>query len=59
MQIPDTYVLTECVFHMNSLFLRQTGLIHEELVIQAVSSVEQQTVVKILDLSPIKEEYSY
>ncbi len=60
-QIPDNYSISECAFHMNSLFLRQTGLIKEEIILLAHSLDSEenaQAVVKVFDLDAIIADFN-
>lgn len=56
LQVPEDCVILESTFHMNSLTIRQTGKLKEELVllVQRGSS----SIIRVLDLKDLTEAFS-
>jgi hypothetical protein len=45
MQIIDNYQIKECIFHFNSLMLREEGKCREEIIIMCESEDTEETVI--------------
>ena len=55
LQLPEGWMIKECKIHMNSLMLRQTGLVKEEVVIL----VESDNISAIRAIDFKLEEFEY
>ncbi|CDW83287.1 UNKNOWN [Stylonychia lemnae] len=57
-QVPDEYLIKECVFHFNSMSVRDSGKCKEEIIILCQSVAENESIVKVIELQALFDDFN-